>query len=260
VKNRTRVFQHPELDGRTFFLPGSHDKEIGLLFIHGFTATTVEVRQIANHFHAMGYTVSAPLLPGHGTTPEDMNTKKVNDWIGAVEHAYVELREKKNRICVFGESMGGLLTLLLASLHPEIEKIFIFSPALKIDGLWQSLFAWPFIPYIFKKNTDESMLWQGYNVVPLRAATQLLKLQKKVKTLFPGITTKTLIFQGKNDQTINPSGTIKTYHLLGSPQKSLVWLENSSHCILLDKELPSVLKICEAEVQAQEALVFVTNE
>jgi len=69
-----------------------------------------------------------------------------------------------------------------------------------------------------------------------------------------------LIFQGKNDQTINPSGTIKTYHLLGSPQKSLVWLENSSHCILLDKELPSVLKICEAEVQAQEALVFVTNE
>ena len=96
----------------SFFLPGSHDKEIGLLFIHGFTATTVEVRQIANYFHCEGYTVSAPLLPGHGTTPEDMNTKKVNDWIGAAEHAYVELREKKNRICVFGESMGGLLTLI----------------------------------------------------------------------------------------------------------------------------------------------------
>jgi len=256
MKSRPIIFQHPELDGKSFFLPGSEEKDIGLLFIHGFTATTVEVRQIANHFHALGYTVSAPLLPGHGTTPEDMNTKKINDWIGAAEHEYLELREKKDRICVFGESMGGLLTLILASKHPEIEKLFIFSPALKIDGLWQSLFAWPFIPYIFKKNTDESMLWQGYNVVPLRAASQLLKLQKRVKTLLTEITTKTLIFQGKNDQTINQSGTLKTYNLLGSEQKRLVWLENSSHCILLDKELPLVFQICEAEVQALESLGF----
>jgi carboxylesterase len=252
MTNSPNVYQHPELDGRTFFLSGSKAKEIGLLFFHGFTATTVEVRKIAIYFHTLGYTVSGPLLPGHGTTPEDMNSKSIEDWVITAENAYLELKKKCSRVIVFGESMGGLLTLLLASKHPEIEKLFVFSPALKIDGLWQSFFAWPFVPYVFKKNTDESMLWQGYNVVPLRAATQLLKLQKKVKALLPSITTDALIFQGRNDHTINPLGTIKTYNSLGSKQKRLIWLEESSHCILLDKELPQVMQICEREILAME--------
>lgn len=252
MKSRLKIFQHSELDGDSFFLTGSDEKEIGLLFIHGFTATTVEVRIIANHFNSSGYTVNAPLLPGHGTSPEDLNKKKIKDWISSVEIAYKELKESKNRICVFGESMGGLLSLFLASKHPEIEQIFIFSPALKIDGLWKSLFAWPFIPYVFKKNIDESMLWKGYNVVPLRAATQLLKLQKIVKNLLPQISASTLIFQGKIDQTINPIGTVEIYKKLGSTQKNLIWLENSSHCILLDKELPEVISICEACISSLE--------
>ena len=253
MKNRPTLFQHPELNGEDFFINGSSEKSIGLLFIHGFTATTVEVRQIANYFHSLGYSVRGPLLPGHGTTPEDMNKKNLDDWINAAENAYLQLKRTKERICVFGESMGALLSFILASRHPEIEKLFIFSPALKIDGLWKSILIWPFIPYVYKKNTDESMLWQGYNVVPLHAATQLLKLQKKVINQLPKISCETQIFQGKKDKTINPLGTIETFNLLGSRVKNLIWLENSSHCILLDTELPEVLEICTAQVQAIES-------
>lgn len=241
---RPPIYQHPELSGETFFIQGEKGKRPGLLFIHGFTATTVEVRRIANYFNEKGYNVSAPLLPGHGTTPIDLNRQSWKDWTTTVDKAFSKLSKEFPEVCVFGESMGALLSLWLANQHPEIKQVFLFSPALKIDGLWMSLFTWPFISYLYKKNTDDSMLWQGYNVVPLRAAEQLFKLQRKIKNILPKIKTDVLIFQGKKDQTINKDGTIETFNLLGSKNKELIWLDNSSHCILLDVDLPYVEEKC----------------
>ena len=96
------------------------------------------------------------------------------------------------------------------------------------------------------------MPWQGYNVVPLHAATQLLKLQRLVKKALPGIKNDTLIFQGKKDMTINPAGTIQTYNLLGSMNKRLIWLEESPHCILLGGDLALVEEICGKEISELE--------
>ena len=48
--------------------------------------------------------------------------------------------------------MGALLSLFLASRHPEIERLFLFSPAMKIDGLWESSTCVAFkIIYLQKK-------------------------------------------------------------------------------------------------------------
>lgn len=243
-KKKTPIFQHPELDGNSFFYEGNDNEKPALLFVHGFTATTVEVRQIAISFNQLGYPIQAPLLPGHGTTPELMNNTSMNEWIDSVESAYLKLSKTYREVFVFGESMGALLTCYLAFKYSEIKKIFLFAPALRIDGLWKSTIFWPFVPYIYKKHTDATMQWQGYNVVPLRAASQLLKLQQMVRKCLPEIQADCLIFQGKKDQTINPAGTVEVFQLLGSKNKKLIWLENSSHCILLDQELSTVVEIC----------------
>jgi esterase/lipase len=52
-----------------------------------------------------------------------------------------------------------------------------------------------------------------------------------------------MVFLGKNDRTINLDGGVKTFEKLGSSTKKLIWLDESSHCILLDKELQKVLNI-----------------
>jgi len=251
-RERPVIYQHPEMDGKSFFFEGEKNKTTGLLFIHGFTATTVEVRQIADHFSRLGYTVAAPLLPGHGSTPSDMNKVIVTDWINKVEESYSLLRMMKEKVIVFGESMGALLSLYLAYNHREIEQLFLFSPALEINGLWKSRFVWPFIPYIYKKNTDDSMAWQGYNVVPLHAAAELLKLQKNVKKILPEITIPAMVFLGKKDKTINLEGGVKTYELIGSTEKKLIWLDESSHCILIDKELQKVLAVVSSRMNELE--------
>jgi carboxylesterase len=242
-RERPVIYQHPEMDGQSFFLEGDKNQTTGLLFIHGFTATTVEVRQIADYYLRQGFTVAAPLLPGHGSTPAEMNKVSLTDWNDKVEESYALLRMMKEKVIVFGESMGALLSLSLAHNHAEIEQLFLFSPALEINGLWKSRYFWPFIPYVYKKNTDDSMAWQGYNVVPLRAAGELLKLQQNVIKLLPDVSTPAMVFLGKNDRTINLNGGVKTFENLGSSTKKLIWLDESSHCILLDKELQKVLNI-----------------
>ena len=61
--------KNPQLDGEDFFVQGN---STGILLIHGFTATTTEVRLLAENLHHVGFTVAGPLLPGHGTHPEDL--------------------------------------------------------------------------------------------------------------------------------------------------------------------------------------------
>jgi carboxylesterase len=245
MKNRPPIYQHPELDGTDLFVKGENYQDIALLFIHGFTATTVEVRQLANYFNKKGFTVRAPLLPGHGTTPKDLNRKNWKDWTQAVEDTYTLLHGNHAYIYVFGESMGALLTLWLADKHDEISKIFLFSPALIINGLRKSKYLWPLKEYIYKKNTDDSMLWQGYNVVPLRAAASLYDFQQNVKKLLPTITAEVAIFQGMLDKTIDINSAQIVYDgLISSRRKTLTWLQKSHHVILLDEQIGEVQDQC----------------
>ena len=227
------IFEHPELDGKAFFLNGN---QVGVLLIHGFTATTVEVRWLADYLSKNGFTVSAPLLPGHGTTPEDLNKRKYTEWINCVEDAYNALKKTCSSVIIGGESMGAVLSLFLAENNPEIKALLLYSPAIKIASLKYSKILRHFIPIIRKKDFDEIMPWQGYTVYPLFAASELLQLQKLVIQNLHKVHQPIAVFHGAYDKTIDPdcsdliissvSSTIKTKHML----------TNSGHVILLDQE------------------------
>ena len=252
-QNKPPVFQNPDSDGGTFFWPVESNQTSAILLFHGFTATTVEVRGLAKFFNGKGYSVMGPLLPGHGISPEELNHTNRQAWIDAAESAYQQLASKYKRVFVMGESMGGLLTLWLAAHHPEIAGICLFAPALRIPKLWQSRLAWPFMPFMYKKNIDLTSPWQGYNVVPMHAAAQLNLFQQKVKSLLPKVNQPAIIFQGKLDATIDPISSVMALEGIASTEKEMVWLEESSHCILLDKQMPIVEQLCLDFVTAKGA-------
>ena len=240
------VFENPHLDGSTFFLQGT--KPAGILLLHGFTATTVEVRPLAEHLHAAGFSVFSPLLPGHGTQPEDMIRVHWQDWYETARIGLEKLQHTPN-VFVAGESMGGLLSLLLAANHPSIKGVILYAPAIKINGIWRAKWLAPFIKIMPKNylpedneedNQNQKLPWQGYNVVALAAVAQLEKLQKEVLRQILQVKQPVLIFQGRKDRTIDPFGSELIYSKLSSSQKSLVWLENSGHCVVLDRELDLV--------------------
>lgn len=239
------MIHNPHLEGGPFLWEGG---PVGVLLVHGFTATTAEVRPLGRAIHARGYTVAGPLLPGHGTSPEDLNRVSWQDWVGAVEAMYRHLQENCEVIIAGGESTGGLLALHLAAHHPEIAALLLYAPALKLtlrrrDVLGLYLLS-PFVPYVRKKHFNNgATLWQGYPVNPLKGTIQLLRFQRVVRRLLPEINQPVLIVQGQKDPTVHPSVPDTIASKIGSTVKEIVWMPDSAHTVIVDKELEKVTQI-----------------
>lgn len=241
-------FMNPQLEGEAFLWEGG---PTGALLVHGFTATTAEVRPLACVLYRAGYTVAGPLLPGHLAQPADLNRTTWRDWARAVEESYRQLAARCSRVVVGGESTGALLALYLASEHPEVAAILTYAPALRLQmsRLYCALLrlAAPFIPYVAKANRTPNPLWQGYTVYPLRGAVELLRLEREVRGRLPGIHRPLLIMQGRLDTTVDPRAVETLHREVRSTVKELHWLPHSEHCVLLE---------CEREAAYQATLDF----
>lgn len=233
--------QNPHLDATPFFYEGN---DTGVLLLHGFTATPVEVRPLGKFLHQHGYTVSGPRLPGHGTTPQDLNRCAWQDWVEHARQAYHELTSRCRQVFVGGESMGGLLTLYLGSEYSEIAGLLTYAPAVRLAS--RLVILAPLLRHFIKTvnkpaaGQDPDVLvnqrWQGYTVYPVPALAQLLELQRQVRRRLPQVTSPLLIFQGRLDTTLDPFGAEYVLDRAGSQNKELVWMEQSTHVLLLDVE------------------------
>jgi len=227
------TMKNPDLPGGDFFWKGD---QTGVLLIHGFTATTAEVRPMAGMLHQAGFTVAGPLLPGHGTHPDDLNHVKWTMWVEKVKETYEKLLRECSRVFVIGESMGALLAIELAAQHPEIEGLMLFAPATKVKNLWLARILKLFIHHLEKDKEDDGLPWQGYTVYPVAAAVQLLELQKHARKQLPKIEQPTWVFTGEFDETISPNSAEIIFDMINSESKQQIHMEESAHCILLDRE------------------------
>lgn len=237
---------NPQLPGDSFLWPGTGKRvATGILLSHGFCATTAEVRPLAKFLNEAGYTVAGPLLPGHKTTPDDLARKHWQDWVGALEDTHTLLCQNCDRIIVGGESLGGLLAIYHASQHPDVKAVLTYAPAVQLPTFtyWATKLLGPFVKE-FKSTpgvrTVVDDVWQGYAVRPSPAIGQLHIMMKKAAEKFPTLKPPLLIVQGRLDTTIVPEGAQTLYERAGSQVKELHWFEQSSHCVILDKELPAV--------------------
>ncbi|MEO8329964.1 MAG: esterase, partial [Candidatus Nanopelagicales bacterium] len=64
---------------------------VGVLLCHGFTGSPASMRPWADQLAESGLSVELPLLPGHGTTWQDMQKTTWLDWYGAVDQAFMRL-------------------------------------------------------------------------------------------------------------------------------------------------------------------------
>jgi len=234
--------QHPWLDPKPFHFAGG---PVGCLLIHGFTGSPPEMRPLGEYLAGQGLTVSAPLLAGHGTDYRDLAGTTWRDWCASAEEALLALQRECAQVFVGGLSLGSLLTLRLAALHP-IAGAILYSPAL-IARDWRMKFVRPF-RHIMRWNRKEEpqdadltdpeahkMLW-SYDVIPGESAYQVSLLQKEVRRLLPSITVPVLIFQSSRDALIRPECGRIVHDEVASADKTLIVLHNSGHCLTVDSE------------------------
>jgi carboxylesterase len=246
-------FVNPHLEGGSFFWEGG---STGVILTHGYTATTAEVRPLAQVLHQNGYTVAGALLPGHGTTPEDANRCRWQDWVAACEKTYRQLSERCERVFIAGESMGGLLSLHLAANHPEAAGVMLYAPALRIPSTLMPLVA-PLIArfrtILPKGDSTPSAAdarWQGYNVHPTHATTQLFALQRATYPLLANIRQPLLIIQGKLDTTVHAGVPEIIASRVRSTVKEIHWMDKTGHCVILDEEWEQAAALTLAFIKA----------
>ena len=226
-----------------------------MLLLHGFTATPTEMQLISHYFYNNGLTVSAPLLPGHGTTPADCNRYRWQHWANYATIALAELQDQCSKVFVGGLSMGALLSLYLAAKVTGIQGILTYAPIIKASDRRQLLAP---VIKIFKRTVKKSrdqapnremdaIRW-AYDVYPTRAAHELLKLQVEVKRLLPDVAAPLLIVYSTADERIKTDGIDLLLKKVESSEKEVVKLKQSGHIITLDVEW---------EVVAQKSLQFI---
>ena len=222
-----------------FFIEGNH---IGCVLIHGLSSSPSEMRILGKFLNEKGYSVTAPLLPGHGTKPEDMMKHSWQDWYQEVESAFTYLTKQRcTKIYLIGLSMGSLIALYGAAQKLPISGVVAMAPPIHLEP--KIIYAAPIAKY-FKKSVKKEDIVKpvdgiqriAYSEHVIHGVHELLKLRKRVKGSLADIKKPVLIVHSKDDKLCLPSSTQYVHDRLGSSLKVLKWLARSGHIITMGPE------------------------
>jgi carboxylesterase len=220
---------------------------VGVLVVHGFTGNPSSMRPIAEACAAAGYSVEMPRLPGHGTTVADMKTTGWADWSGEAERALTALAARTSKQVVVGLSMGGTLTVWLATRHPELAAVVTVNPAVVCNDDLMALVQTTVdggtdeFPSIGSDIAAEGVSESSYAATPL---VPLLSMLTAAKELMPNVGTASmpmLLMTSPQDHVVPPTDSDwLAEHWGGSVER--VTLERSFHVATLDHDGPLIIE------------------
>ena len=226
------------------------DDDVGVVLVHGFTGTPYEVGYLGRALAKDGYTIRAPRLPGHGTSLDELDRTRWEDWVGEVERAADGLATRCRTITLVGQSLGGLLCLYAASRRPQIARVASLAAPLWLDGLGKYAARWtgPTGPLRFVRRLpklggpdvrDPAVKAENpcYPAIPTRALAQLMTFMRVVDGALPLVTQPTLVIHARQDHTA-PVACARYIadRVAPSAHAQLHILEQSFHLIAVDVE------------------------
>ena len=230
---------------------------VGCLLIHGYCDSPLTMTFIAQALRRQGYGYQAMLLPGHGTTPQQLATTTWHDWLAACQKEYRQMRQRYAQVFIIGFSTGGTLALRLAEIG-EVPGIICLAPFLRCPE--QLAFIRPettlhllapimiFTRYLKKVYnpgiSDPQILKQfiHYEYLPVDSALSLFELAAITRQDIGKIKAPILILHGSKDRTAAPQASqVDLYDRLGSGDKRLRYFADSQHVLSMDREREQVI-------------------
>jgi alpha-beta hydrolase superfamily lysophospholipase len=230
---------------RSYELPGVAERG-GALLLHGLTDSPYSLRRAAEILRSEGFHVVGLRLPGHGTTPGELQRAEVDDWRAAVRMAYRHLEGmvgSSGDLIVVGYSNGGALAvdLVLDSLADDElripDRVILFSPAIGITRLaalarahrvvsfmpWFSRLAWTDIQPEsdpFKYNSFPADAGYQTHLLTRSIRRRLAELEAhQLSSRFPPV----LTFMSLADATVLVEAVVEgLYDRLTGPEHELV--------------------------------------
>lgn len=212
----------------------------GVLVLHGFTSTPQSVTPLARALAAAGHSVEAPLLPGHGTSVDDMAGTGWDDWAGAALAAHDSLSGRCDHVVVAGLSLGGALAALVAAERPSVAALVVVNPAVeapaaevrKAVGVMAES-GTTAVPAIANDIADPAGDEVAYDTVPIAAVLSLFDGQERLEPRLGEIACPVLLFTSRQDHVVPTTASdLLARQVVGPVER--VWLERSYHVATLD--------------------------
>ncbi len=227
----------------SFTLPG--DPRRAVLLLHGFGDTPQTLAYLANHLNTAGWTVRAPLLPGHGRLLRELVKGRAGAWIACAREELAALRTAHEHVTLVGLSMGGAIAAIIAAETPSPPAIVLLAPYLsmprriRLAAATYQIWA-PLVPYVSGRGEasvrDERERKRSLSpgVTTGRLLRELHKITLRAQDALPRIVSPTLVIHSREDNRIPAEVAARNFERLGAPVRRLVWREKTGHVITVD--------------------------
>lgn len=219
----------------------------GVSVFHGFTSTPASMRPLADALQGAGFTVDLPLLPGHGTSWEELASTPRAEILRAALASYDLLAARCSRVATVGLSMGGSLALHVAA-HRQVEAVSVINPGLRLAPLtgpkaWLLGRVRASVASIAGDIAKPDVVEEAYAQTPLRAVVQLDRIFAQVRRELPELgrrQTPVLLFRSSVDNVLPPSSADTLAKTLSADQLAVVELTRSQHVATLDHDAETI--------------------
>jgi carboxylesterase len=226
-----------------FTLQGPEDR--ALLLLHGSGDTPQTMRHLGDRLHAEGFTVRAPLLPGHGRGLRDFGRATAGDYVLAARAELDGLLERFHWVGVIGLSMGGALGARLTAECHDVRVLVLLAPYLtpppSIALIGRMAPVWSLaVPYVGGRGGDASVhdpvaraASYAYGVFPPSAVRALCETAAAGRRALSSITVPTLVVHSRQDNRIPAALAEMATATLRAPTERR-WVTGCGHVITVD--------------------------
>lgn len=240
--------------GRDGIIPGAEPITLrasathAALLIHGFGDTPQTLRLLAEHLHRVhGWSVYAPLLPGHGRTLAAFDASGSSMWRMAVHREYQTLRARYSTVVLVGLSMGGALATIEAARDPSLPALVLLAPYLTAPARAERLAPLAGVlslitPYLRGGDREASIFDPaararalGYGAAPPKRVRDLVTLAQDARLLAADVRAPTLLMHSRSDYRI-PQALAEQHSAFftGASVVEREWLDGCGHVITVD--------------------------
>lgn len=211
----------------------------GCLIVHGFGGCLDEISPLASRLEEEGYQVICPVLAGHTGRRRDLKGVNYKQWVSSAEEGLKELLSTCEEVYLIGFSMGGLISLYLATRYKVSGVITLNSPIFYWDV---KRIALNILEDIKLKKLDNTRRYlSSSKSFPISALFNFRILLSKAKPLLKEVHCPVFIAQALEDDTVRTSSASFLTKNIASQQKVTKYYEKSGHLILWSKSADQVI-------------------
>ncbi len=241
------------------FIPGAEPlllegNETGCLLIHGGGGgTTWDLKEFANNLHLKtGMTIWLPALAGYGTRPEDLYDVTFDDLLSDAYAGLDKLLTTCTKVFVVGHSLGGAISLVLASERKEVSGVVTWAAPFTVKNRLLSVLPIlnriPLLRRAIPKTHPAPVPrwlreqgWIGYEWIPTKVGVFTLEGLRRLKDALNKITCPVLVIQGSEDEMVEEDSAQRIFDGVHSDRKGLHIVKGANHPIMSQDEFKNDL-------------------